>query len=325
VHPVDFILRFAETGRDAQRGKLRRHLREAVLRELPDARLEEATGRLFGSTSARPERVRALLDRLHGLSSWSPAERCRLDELEPRFVAWATGELQGAQRVAVRVLRRGSHAFSSTELARRLGRALAVALPQLTVDLRAPDRTLSVEVRDDWAWLYSDLRAGIDRRGPTPPAPTTARFLCDQMLGTLAVWLRMLGFDTTYAHELPDAALTTLASAEGRLLVTRDRALARTRAAPVQLISARTAPGQLRELFGALGLRVQQQHLFSRCSQCNAPLEIVDKDTVRNRVPERAWAAFDRFARCPRCDQVYWQGGHYERIFAAIEEFLDSA
>ena len=47
------------------------------------------------------------------------------------------------------------------------------------------------------------------------------RFLVDSMLGTLAKWLRILGYDTEYDACLNDNKLVRLARGEGRILLTR--------------------------------------------------------------------------------------------------------
>ena len=51
------------------------------------------------------------------------------------------------------------------------------------------------------------------------------RFLADAHLGKLAHLLRMLGFDTLYFNDLGDARLAEISADEGRVLLTRDRAL----------------------------------------------------------------------------------------------------
>ncbi len=52
------------------------------------------------------------------------------------------------------------------------------------------------------------------------------KFLCDQMLGTLAKWLRLFGFDTFYANaEMDDEELLRVADEENRILITRDKQL----------------------------------------------------------------------------------------------------
>jgi uncharacterized protein with PIN domain len=50
-------------------------------------------------------------------------------------------------------------------------------------------------------------------------------FFADAMLGRLARWLRMLGYDTAYEKVISDEALTARVLTEQRWLLTRDRYL----------------------------------------------------------------------------------------------------
>ena len=52
------------------------------------------------------------------------------------------------------------------------------------------------------------------------------KVLCDQMLGSLATWLRFLGIDTFYVKEqLSDDDLLQIARKEKRILITKDKEL----------------------------------------------------------------------------------------------------
>ncbi|RLE67896.1 MAG: hypothetical protein DRJ45_08755, partial [Thermoprotei archaeon] len=52
------------------------------------------------------------------------------------------------------------------------------------------------------------------------------RFLCDQMLGTLAKWLRILGYDVYFANNLEDDEdILKRAEEEERVIITRDKYL----------------------------------------------------------------------------------------------------
>ena len=47
------------------------------------------------------------------------------------------------------------------------------------------------------------------------------KLLCDQMFGTLAKWLRLLGYDTFYAsNTITDDELLRIAAKDHRLLIT---------------------------------------------------------------------------------------------------------
>ncbi len=51
------------------------------------------------------------------------------------------------------------------------------------------------------------------------------RFVLDAHLGRLAVYLRLLGFDTMYRNDIGDEELARISRDEGRILLTRDRGL----------------------------------------------------------------------------------------------------
>ena len=53
----------------------------------------------------------------------------------------------------------------------------------------------------------------------------TPRFIADAMLGKLARWLRLLGYDTLYSQE-SDSIIAQHARSQERILLTRARELA---------------------------------------------------------------------------------------------------
>lgn len=148
------------------------------------------------------------------------------------------------------------------------------------------------------------------------------RFAADRMLGRLARWLRVLGFDTVYRADLPGPRLVTLAAREGRIVLTRDARLRdpRRRVRIVRLRSDRFRD-QLRELdrevpLGGVAARP------SRCVECNVEVEPLAPADVPPSVPEYVRATQQSFQRCPRCRRVYWPATHRERMeqeIAALE------
>jgi len=145
------------------------------------------------------------------------------------------------------------------------------------------------------------------------------RLLTDAMLGTLTTHLRVAGHDTAYALDRgieDDEAVLAAARAEGRRLLTRDRALAARAPDPV-LLTARDLEAQLAELAdGGLDLSVPERPV--RCGACNGRLEAVPADGA---TPEYAPDPGGRFRvwRCLDCDQHFWKGSHW----AAMRERLD--
>jgi hypothetical protein len=137
------------------------------------------------------------------------------------------------------------------------------------------------------------------------------RLVADAMLGRLAKWLRVVGFDTLYWRG-DDAGLLRLARAESRLLLTRDTRL------PSQLplghslfIQSDRYDEQLRQVIDRLGWPPRIGH---RCLRCNRLLETADKAELCGRVPEFVWHRHEHFARCPGCRRIYWEGTHYQHM-----------
>jgi uncharacterized protein with PIN domain len=146
------------------------------------------------------------------------------------------------------------------------------------------------------------------------------RFLADAMLGRLAKWLRMLGYDTAYFPQLEDHDLVRIARAEDRMLLTRDRELVRRRGLRSLLIESDRFEEQMRQLWRDLDLNMDGS--FSRCTRCNTILQPVSKEEVNERVPPYVLRRHVYFSLCPQCDKVYWRGTHWLRMRRRIEEIL---
>ncbi|HPC84008.1 MAG TPA: Mut7-C RNAse domain-containing protein [Thermoanaerobaculaceae bacterium] len=146
------------------------------------------------------------------------------------------------------------------------------------------------------------------------------RFQCDAMLGALARWLRLAGFDTAFSAAVDDAELAATARRDERWLLTRDRSLAARAGPRVLCIQATEVPEQLREVCARLRLRLDPARFFTRCSRCNGALEATDRRQVAALVPPYVAAHADSFSRCRDCGQVYWPGTHHERILERLRE-----
>lgn len=138
------------------------------------------------------------------------------------------------------------------------------------------------------------------------------KFLADSMLGRLAKWLRILGYDTLYFSSLEDNNLVRIARAEGRIILTRDREMVRRRGIDSLLIESDDFREQICQALRHFDLNLDSS--FSRCSVCNSPLQRVAKGAVRERVPPYVFQTQERFSLCPRCGKIYWQGTHWQRI-----------
>lgn len=146
------------------------------------------------------------------------------------------------------------------------------------------------------------------------------RFLVDSMLGSLARWLRIGGYDAEYRRDAEDDSLMEEASRTGRILLTRDRVLvlrAKKRGVETILVEGAGEVEQLGALAAALGLELDPSN--SRCPKCNGSLTRVSRDEVRDRVPEASLEDFNVFWMCGSCGGVYWRGSHWDQIASTIE------
>jgi len=164
------------------------------------------------------------------------------------------------------------------------------------------------------------VRSGANREA-------VPRFVVDGMLGRLARWLRILGFDTVYipplAHALAEGYGAGLHGWRGRTLLTRNTALVR-RWVPANclLIECDRWDAQVRQVIHALDLEVSWQRCLTRCVRCNDLLEEVDPAVVRGIVPDYVFAVHVRFRCCPSCRRVYWPGTHRRGMLRGMERFL---
>lgn len=143
-------------------------------------------------------------------------------------------------------------------------------------------------------------------------------FLADHMLGSLARWLRLFGFDTAYPEVMPDRKLIAIAKREGRTILTRDKELAATNEVETLYIESVYLEKQLAQVLEKYDLKINSA--FSRCSLCNSILTPVKKPEVKGKVPEKVFLWQNEFWKCQECKKYYWQGTHYQGIKTKIKE-----
>lgn len=161
--------------------------------------------------------------------------------------------------------------------------------------------------------------SGRDARGEKAP-----RFLTDRMLGTLCRYLRFMGYDTVSATQMgegntrEDTVLLARARAEGRILLTMDRELARRGGPGAFLVEEREVMDQIRALARA-GLVVPEAR-FTRCSLCNTPLRPARPSEIARADYAPARESGRVFYWCPRCRKLYWDGTHGKNLEKRFRE-----
>jgi uncharacterized protein with PIN domain len=146
------------------------------------------------------------------------------------------------------------------------------------------------------------------------------RFIADCMLGKLAKWLRMLGYDTVYVPGMDDDELVRIAVREDRILLTRDRRLCDRRMVRRRCVFVDwgSTSAQVRQVIAALGLRVESKTLFTRCTICNGEIAPMDKSEVEGRVPPYVFQTQADYGYCANCDKIYWRGTHVQHVLEAL-------
>ena len=149
------------------------------------------------------------------------------------------------------------------------------------------------------------------------------RFLADAMLGRLARRLRQMGLDTLYMRDTSDAEVLRVARAEGRVLLTRDAALAaRTNPAGTLHLRANDTDGQLAEFITRLGPAIEGTVSPPRCPRCNGELRLTtSRAEVEGLVAEHVLHSYERFYICAGCGNVYWEGTQHQAMRDMIEKF----
>jgi len=140
------------------------------------------------------------------------------------------------------------------------------------------------------------------------------KFLVDFMLGRLAKWLRIWGFDADYYRNTDRDGILLKSLQDKKIILTKDHTLSKKRAWKLVLIKSDFLSEQLDQVKEEFGLEFNREKLFSRCSICNVPIQQIEKIKVKNKVPPFVYENYDEFSYCPVCQRVYWQGTHLDLI-----------
>ena len=132
--------------------------------------------------------------------------------------------------------------------------------------------------------------------------------LLDGTLLGLARRLRLQGYDAEAITSTDPLIVLRAARPSGRLVLTRDRSVARQSGFEVLLIDSADEAIQLTQIQAAIGRPPDDAP--TRCPFCNMPLTPLGREAVRGRVPPYVWRTAERFSHCEMCRRVYWPGTH---------------
>ena len=148
------------------------------------------------------------------------------------------------------------------------------------------------------------------------------KFVCDEMLGTLAKWLRILGYDTAYVKNMEDDEILKIAEKEDRIIITRDKVLAE-KSEKALYIDEKDLEKQIEKVFKKLNLEIDEDKILSRCTLCNTPVTPIKKEKIEGKVPEHVWKTHEKFWICPKCKRIYWMGSHWNDMEEKIKKIKD--
>lgn len=165
----------------------------------------------------------------------------------------------------------------------------------------------------------------MDNPSPASKSGYECSFFADVMLGTLARWLRIMGYDTRYQNSIDDDTFVRHCVSEGRVALTRDRGLAKRRLLErCLLIEGETLCEQLTEVLRFTKDSICPDLVLSRCLECNSRIRKIQKETIETEVPPYVYRTQESFSRCLECGRIYWPGTHRERILEHLGQIVEA-
>jgi uncharacterized protein with PIN domain len=155
------------------------------------------------------------------------------------------------------------------------------------------------------------------------------------MLGKLARFLRIFGYDTIYANDLtdslmidpvPDNKLIEFAKENDRFIITKDLLLHKSYIKRSLYLHGEGIYHYLNQLKQKLNLHFEFQPEKAKCSICNSKLRrIHDKNEIKDCILQDSFNNYSEFYRCSnlQCQKIFWKGTHIEDIEKKLE--IDSS
>ena len=148
------------------------------------------------------------------------------------------------------------------------------------------------------------------------------KFVVDCMLGKLAKWLKILGFDALFFSKIEDDALLDIAADENRVLLTRDTGLIeKSKRVKLLFIESENWRTQVEQVLDEFDLW-RDVKPNSRCIECNVRIKDLPRERAKNLVTPFVFENADTFALCPDCGRVFWRGTHLKDMETKIDDFL---
>jgi len=149
--------------------------------------------------------------------------------------------------------------------------------------------------------------------------PDSIRFAADVMIGRLARWLLVLGYDTIYNVKWSANQLVGRAGIENRVLLTRSSRLIDENSDLKSLLIKQDNPWH-QLVFIQDTFNLGTNWIFTRCTKCNVKVNTISKEKVQNSVPPDVLKFSEKFYHCPNCNEIFWEGSHYKRFLEFLKK-----
>lgn len=146
------------------------------------------------------------------------------------------------------------------------------------------------------------------------------KFIADKMLGRLCKWLRILGYDCIYFTDREKIELIYSSLRDDRIILTRDSRLKEKKRLKLLFIKSQFIKEQLEQVIKDLKLAIDIDKVFSRCLICNREVKKINKESVKDRIPQYVYDTQESFSKCDFCDKVYWRGTHWDKIISDFKQ-----
>ncbi|MCD6445480.1 tRNA 4-thiouridine(8) synthase ThiI [Candidatus Bathyarchaeota archaeon] len=150
-------------------------------------------GRIYVKTM-EASKAASTLTKVFGVSSTSPAVETisAMESIINKSLELADETLTNGSSFAVRCRRTGKHPYSSMDVCRIVGKQILTKFKNrnIKVNLKNPDVTVNIEVRDEKAYVFKETFEGVDGF-PLGSQPKIVALLSGGMDSAVACWLVM--------------------------------------------------------------------------------------------------------------------------------------
>ena len=148
------------------------------------------------------------------------------------------------------------------------------------------------------------------------------KFIADASLSGLAKWLRLLGYDTIVYSGQAGRLMMRQAQAQERILLTRRQdMMERQFSGQILLVPEASVLEQLKLVIQKLSISPRSELLCTLCLRCNERLRPLDRESVRDLVPQYVFENCIRYNQCPKCGKIYWPGTHQRNSLRYLKDY----